>query len=282
MAEPAPWGLRRTLLDLTDKLHLARPVVRGYELALAARSGLRRNGTDTAAEDGLPVPPARLRVQAGPRHADAQFFLRSGNAHAELIRELLAEAGTSVDSLGALLDWGCGCGRVLRHWSNLPDTDVYGCDINPRMVDWCRDNLAFAEVELNGVAPPLSYADASFDLMYAFSVMTHLPEELQHAWMKESLRVLRPGGYLLITTLGEYYLSRNRLSDAEQRRFLDGEVVVLYEGSPGTSLCSAYHPPDYVARELAGGFEVVNYRPAADDGRHDLHVLRKTAEPRSR
>ena len=68
MAEPAPWGLRRTLLDLTDKLHLARPVVRCYELALAARSGLRRDG-EGLTDDGLPLPPARLRVQAGPRHA---------------------------------------------------------------------------------------------------------------------------------------------------------------------------------------------------------------------
>jgi SAM-dependent methyltransferase len=274
VAEPAPWGLRRTLLDLTDKLHLARPVVRGYELALAARSGIRRNGSDLV-DDGVAIPPARLRVQAGPRHADAQFFLRSGKAHAELIRGLLAEAGTPVESLAALLDWGCGCGRVLRHWSNLPDTDVYGCDINPRMVDWCRDNLAFAKVELNQVAPPLTYDDQSFDLVYAFSVMTHLPEELQHAWMQESRRVLRPGGYLLITTLGEYYLTRNRLSDAERQRFLDGEVVVLYEGSPGTSLCSAYHPPEYVQRELAADFELVSFRPAADEGRHDIHLLRK-------
>jgi SAM-dependent methyltransferase len=274
VAEPAPWGLRRTLLDLSDKLHLARPVVRGYELALAARSGLRREGAD-AADDGLPLPPARLRVQAGPRHADAQFFLRSGTAHAELIRGLLAGAGSSVESLGSVLDWGCGCGRVLRHWSSLPDTDVHGCDINPRMVDWCRDNLAFAKVELNDVAPPLTYDDESFELMYAFSVMTHLPEELQHAWMKESLRVLRPGGYLLITTLGEYYLTRNRLSDAERQHFLDGRVVVLYEGSPGTSLCSAYHPPEYVQRELAADFELVTFRPAADEGRHDIHLLRK-------
>jgi SAM-dependent methyltransferase len=274
VAEPAPWGLRRTLLDLTDKLHLARPVVRGYELALAARSGLRRNGAGTV-DDGLPIPPARLRVQAGPRHADADFFLRSGNAHAELIRRLLAEAGTSLDSIAALLDWGCGCGRVLRHWSDLPATGVYGCDINPRMVEWCRNNLTFAEVELNGVAPPLPYDEGRFDLMYAFSVMTHLPEDLQHAWMKESRRVLRPGGYLLITTLGEYYLTRNRLSEAERRRFLDGEVVVLYEGSPGTSLCSAYHPPEYVQRELAADFELVSFRPAADEGRHDIHLLRK-------
>jgi SAM-dependent methyltransferase len=274
VAEPAPWGLRRTLLDLTDKLHLARPVVRGYELALAARSGLRRNGA-AVAEDGLPVPPARLRVRAGPRHANANFFLRSGRAHAELIRSLLAEAGTSVESLGALLDWGCGCGRVLRNWASLPGTRVHGCDINPRMVDWCRDNLAFTRVGLNDVSPPLTYDDSIFDLVYAFSVMTHLPEELQHAWMRECLRVLRPGGYLLITTLGAYYLTRDRLNEHERRRFLGGDVVVLYKGAPGTSLCSAYHPPEYVQRKLAADFELVSFRPAADEGRHDIHLLRK-------
>jgi hypothetical protein len=80
---------------------------------------------------------------------------------------------------------------------------------------------------------------------------------------------------LLITTLGAYYLTRNRLSDAEQQRFLAGDVVVLYEGSPGTSLCSAYHPPEYVQRKLAADFELVAFRPAADEGRHDIHLLRK-------
>src|SRR5262249_34869178 len=76
VSEPATWGVRRTLLDLTDKLHLARPLVRTYELALAARSNLRRGEPEAA--DGLPLPPARLRAQIGPLHADAAFFLRSG------------------------------------------------------------------------------------------------------------------------------------------------------------------------------------------------------------
>ena len=52
-------------------------------------------------------------------------------------------------------------------------------------------------------------------------------------------------------------------------------LVVLYESSAGTSLCSAYHPPEYVRRELAGDLDVVTFRAAADDGRHDIHVLRK-------
>ena len=129
MTEPAQWGRRRSLLDLLDRLGLARPAVRGYELMLAARSSIARREPDTA--DGLPLPPARLRAQVGPLHADAGFFLRSGRHNADLIRDILRDDGTTIEELGALLDWGCGCERVLRHWSGLPRTRVLGCDITP-------------------------------------------------------------------------------------------------------------------------------------------------------
>jgi SAM-dependent methyltransferase len=247
--------------------------VRTYEVALAARSSLL--GKETKAVDGLPLPPARLRAQVGPLHADAGFFLRSGKHNAELIREVLLEDGSSIEQIGTLLDWGCGCGRVLRHWSELPRTRVLGCDINPKMVEWCNEHLPFAEAAVNDLSPPLPYGDATFDLAYAFSVMTHLSEDLQHAWMQECRRVLKPGGYLLFSTLGDYFASRDRLTDEERHAFASGNLVVLYESASGTSLCSAYHPPEYVGRELAADFDVVTFRAAADDGRHDIHVLRK-------
>ena len=275
MAEPARWGARRTVLDAMDRLRLARPAVRLYELALAARSQLR--GDAASDDEALPLPPARMRAQVGPLHADAAFFLRSGRHHAGLIRDLLGENCSSVEELDAILDWGCGCGRVLRHWSNLRGTSVCGCDINPRMVEWCRQNLPFADVAVTEIEPPLPYADSSFDLVYAFSVLTHLPEDLQHAWIGECFRVLRPGGYLLLSTLGDYYASLERLSEAERQAFAAGDLVVLYERSAGTSLCSAYHPPEYVRRKLAAGFDVASFRPAGDDGGHDLHLLRKPA-----
>ena len=126
-----------------DKVHLARPAVQAYELALAATRGTATRG---AATDGLPVPPARLRAQIGPSHADLRVFLESGRVQAGLIGDLLRENGTSIEDLDAILDWGCGCGRVLRHWSGLGRTQVFGCDINPKMVDWCRENLPFASV----------------------------------------------------------------------------------------------------------------------------------------
>jgi SAM-dependent methyltransferase len=275
VTEPALWGVRRRLLDLANTLHVAQPAVRAYELALAAKSRLA--GRDRRDDDGLPLPPASLRAQAGPRHADAGFFLRSGRMHAELVQEVLRENAASVEDRNTILDWGCGCGRVLRHWSRLSGPRISGCDINPKMVAWCRANLPFADVTRNDVAPPLPYADSSFDLVYAFSVITHLPEDLQHEWMRECLRILTPGGFLLVSTLGDYYLSRQRLTESERESFLRGNVVVLYEESPGTSLCSAYHPPQYVHGTLARNFEVAAFRPAADEGRHDIHLLRKPA-----
>jgi SAM-dependent methyltransferase len=275
VSEPARWGRRRAVLDLFDKAHLARPAVRAYELALAIKSApaARRVRDDT----GLPLPPTRLRVQVGPLHANAEFFLRSGEHNAELVRSLLREQGTAVEELGALLDWGCGCGRVLRHWAGVDGVHIHGCDIDSRMVAWCSENLPFAEMAVNALAPPLPYGDSSFDLVYAFSVMTHLSEELQNEWLRDLHRVLRPGGYLLFSTLGEYYASRDRLTPAELEAFKQGHLVVLYERSAGTSLCSAYHPPDYVRLELAHDFGHVAFRAAADDGRHDIHLLRKPA-----
>jgi SAM-dependent methyltransferase len=274
MSEPARWGLRRRALDALDTLHLARPAVRAYELALAGRERLRPDGR-RADDEGLPLPPARLRTQIGPLHADADFFVRSGRQHADLIRDLLRANGSAVEDVGALLDWGCGCGRVLRHWSRLPATHVSGCDIDSRMVDWCRANLDFAEVRVTDLAPPLPYEDSTFGLVYAFSVFTHLAEDLQHAWIRECFRVLAPDGYLLISTLGEHYASLDRLTEAERQSFSEGEVVVLYGRAEGTSLCSAYHPPEYVHLRLAADFELVSFRPAGDDGRHDIHLLRK-------
>lgn len=273
MTEPASWGRRRTALDWLDRAGLARPTVRLYEIALAVRS--RASGPRS--DDGLPLPPALLRARSGPQHADASFFLRSGRRHADLLRELLAEQGTDLETLEALLDFGCGCGRVLRHWSALAGTRRCGCDVNETAVAWCSENLPFAEVVLTEAPPPLPYADKTFDLAYALSVFTHLTEEAQHAWVRELGRTLRPGGYLVISTLGEHYLSLGRLTEPEQHAFREGRLVVLYGGSSGSSLCSAYHPPEYVRTTLSGDLEAVGFRPAIGDGGHDLHVLRKPA-----
>ena len=39
-------------------------------------------------------------------------------------------------------------------------------------------------------------------MVYAYSVFTHIPLELQGSWLEEICRILRPGGFFLCTVLG--------------------------------------------------------------------------------
>lgn len=254
--------MKRQLLRLARRTGLIRPVFRAYEVVVALRP------TRVRSVDGPPLPPRRLMVRVAGT-ADGDWFLRSGRAAYDAIT-----AHVPVQDTDAVLDFGCGCGRVLRYWSGHPGT-VAGCDRDAGGVAWCRDNLSFARVDGNGLAPPLGYADESFDLVYALSVFTHLTEALQGAWRDELHRVLRPGGRLLLTTHGESYLSR--LEPDERARFDRGELVVRWSELPGTNLCSAYHPEPYVRGFLANGFELVEIEPegALGNPTQDLIVLRR-------
>jgi len=224
------------------------------------------------------MPPAQLRARIGPAHADLETFLRSGEQHAQLIRDLLHGTGSTPESSAPLLDFGCGCGRVARHWDGTA-VGLHGCDVNARMVAWCNRNLK-GQFEVNRLEPPLAYPDETFGLLYLFSVFTHLPGAMQLEWVREFDRVLRPGGYLIFTTLGEYYLGLDRLRPAEQRAFEDGELVVLFGQHAGESFCSAYHPRRYVETTLSQSFEYLDCRPGDDVETHDVHLLRKPLKVR--
>ena len=260
--------MKSRLLRLLQQLGLLGGAYRTYE-RLQALSPL---GREAAADDGLPVPPARLRVRVAGT-ADRDWFLEGGRRAEESIRAALARHGAAVEELGALLDFGCGCGRVTRRWCRLDG--VHGSDMNEEAVAWCRANLPFGRFETNGLAPPLAFAGDSFDLVYALSVFTHLTVDLQQVWLRELRRVLRPGGLLLLTTHGRAYL--DGLSPEEREMFDGGEVVVRWEDVAGTNLCSAYHPESALRGPLGAGFTFLELVPEGATGNphQDLSVLRK-------
>jgi SAM-dependent methyltransferase len=228
-----------------------KALLRGYESYLSVRGARDETPAD---HSGMPVPPAKLRVLiAGD--SDLERFLVSGERENRMVREAAARAGRPVAEMDAILDWGCGCARVTRWWSDLEDVAVTACDYNAELVDWVGASLPFVTARRNELEPPLPVPDASQDLVYAFSVLTHLPDELALAWMREIRRVLRPGGLFFFTTHGE--ACRDRVTPEEAAALDRGESVVQFSGIAGTNLCAAYHPRAFVESRLAEGFEVV-------------------------
>ena len=257
-------------VGLLDAARQVRDIAAGLGWLRHDRRFLRHGGGD-----GLPVPSVRLRILA-TASPSVEWFIQSGQAAADSIRELLAQNDVPIARIGSMLDFGCGCGRVVRHWANLP-TEVHGCDYNTGLVDWCRRRLPFARFETNGLAPPLPYADASFELVYALSVFTHLPRTLQQQWMGELARVLTPNGYLIVSTHGEACL--DSLTEVERNRFRDGQLVVRHEAEAGSNRCGVFFSEDYVRLHLAPGFLIRDYAPRGARGNppQDLVLLQTRA-----
>jgi len=270
--------VNRSLRQAVSRLRLAPVALAVYEAVartnpVVALSNLRfRSG---GAPDGLPIPPAHMRfLVAGS--TDIQWFLKGGALGAQAVQDVLAKRNVQLAANQAILDFGCGCGRVTRYWRGATQARVCGSDYNPNLIDWSKGYLRFAEFQLNELSPPLSYVENEFDVVYAFSVFTHLTEDLQTSWMTELARVLKSGGLLVFSTHGDRYI--HRLNESERRRFAAGQLVVRDDVStPGSNACSAYHPMTYVRDHLAGQLELLDFHPEGARGNphQDLYVLRK-------
>lgn len=90
-----------------------------------------------------------------------------------------------------LLDMGCGTGLFLQR--RRADCDACGIDLSPQALRYCRQR-GLSAVGLAD-ATRLPFGDASFDVITAFDLIEHIPDD--RLIMAEIHRVLRPGGFLL-------------------------------------------------------------------------------------
>ena len=225
---------------------------------------------------GDPIPPGDF-IYLVSGHRSASRFLRRGRTASKTIREILERNGVEIERFNAILDFGCGVGRIMRHWGLLRRPALYGTDYNPALVRWCEGNLKFAEFQVNSLSGGLPYEAETFDFIYAFSVFTHLSEPLQFFWINELSRVLKPGGYIYFTTHGDFFFPQ--LSAEEKEAFLKGRLVVRGGEQSGSNTCSTYHPTAFVRERLARDFTVLDFTPgrAGGDILHDIYLLMKPA-----
>jgi ubiquinone/menaquinone biosynthesis C-methylase UbiE len=224
--------------------------------------------------NGLPLPPGGL-IHAVAGSYDTGWFLESGALAHECLISSLQKHGVSVEKLTTVLDFGCGCGRVARHWQSATSLRFHGVDTNRDLVRWCQKNLVFGRFSVNAPGPPLHFDPQTFDLVYGFSVLTHLSEDRQLAWMREFERVLKPQGVLVISTHGKK--AARVLPGPLRTRFDAGELVVTRYGSEGGNDCNAFHPRRYFTDVVARAFECVAFQPEGALGNppQDLYLLRR-------
>lgn len=162
--------------------------------------------------------PLRKYRYCGDNIKDDRIFLESAISEVE---KLIKHCGLSSKS--EMLDVGSGQGRIpIGIIEKLGTIKSYqGVDIDLRSVKWCnryigKNNPSFQFSLLNihnsRYNPKgkhidnnfrFSFEDNKFDIIYLFSVFSHMLEDEVAIYLKDFKRILKPTGKVLFTTFVE-------------------------------------------------------------------------------
>lgn len=180
---------------------------------------------------------ARREVRRAQRERKARFGAVLCEAFVEL-------SGIAPDA--AVLDVGCGPGRVARPFADYLDgSGTYtGLDVRAELIHELEATLGAEHPNLHFVAADvqnemykpdgsasaadyeLPFADESFDLVFLYSVFTHMfPREVEN-YLSQVARVLKPGGCSAIT----YHLLNERSLEAIETRPVQHRFVHRFDG----------------------------------------------------
>lgn len=234
------------------------------------------------AKNDFPDPGKKRRKRVHGNDDLASFAIQGSSAFAKLELVLNKVCGKGLGDYRRILDWGCGCGRVLRYFRDVPGCEIHGTDIDRDNIEWCEEHLGFARFTVCRNDPPMDYEDQSFDLIFGISVMTHLAEKDRMAWLEELDRVADDGAIVLLSVQGNAALTRTSIRSEtlialRQRGFIDVDVSVSAEDlSPEPRrYIDCFVLEDYIRHRWAEHFDVVDIIPGYIGNVQDLVVLRK-------
>jgi SAM-dependent methyltransferase len=241
-----------------------------------------------AEKTGLPaaLPPEEIHAMArGPGAAAGGLY------EADLVVDALASAGTSIDDIGQVLDFGCSSGRVVRvlaaayhgiRWS--------ACDPNGPAVAWASQNLPGIEFYVNAHEPPLPVEECALDAAYAISIWSHFAPGLGLRWFEEMRRAIRPGGQLVFTAHGLQSAAFFASHGFKPPEHVDEIVRALYsrgwwyapefgdEGDWGVvnrEWGMMFLSPEWILTSLCPRWRVLEFAPGRNQGNQDVYVLER-------
>jgi len=129
-----------------------------------------------------------------------------------LEKELFSKADLDI------LDAGCGGGATMDSLKSYGR--VRGMELDEEAVDYNREK---GRDVLRGRVEEMPFCDGTFDLALALDVIEHVPDDL--AALEELLRILNPGGHLLVTVPALRLLwGAHDVANGHYRRYTLGEL----------------------------------------------------------
>jgi ubiquinone/menaquinone biosynthesis C-methylase UbiE len=135
----------------------------------------------------------------------ATKYAQHRRIHQPLFAELLRHSNLSASS--RVLEVGCGTGNYIHSIAETIGCACHGIEPSEQMLLMARGqgpNVDFSR----GSAESLDFPDNTFDLVFSVDVIHHVTD--RPAYIKEALRVLRPGGKLCTATDSEEIIRKRK------------------------------------------------------------------------
>jgi SAM-dependent methyltransferase len=230
-------GLFQTFLVRANRWHS----VRSYEALVARKRRMHKGDHDMA-------------MMASIGALSREEFISQGDGHVAVLVHNGLRDGMSV------YDLGCGSGRTAMALQRSGWQGSYkGADIVGSLVDYlkskCPGYAAVVHRDLSIEAP-----DSSVDMIFHWSVFTHLYPEECYLYMEDSFRALKPGGKLVFSFL--------EMEDEQHHTIFRRRLQQFRRKGWSATLDSLLHR-DWIrfwARDI--GFEHVTFTDGTDSSHH--------------
>jgi len=128
-----------------------------------------------------------------------------------------------------ILDVGCGTGRMLPEiFSVKKNIKYYGIDTSKEMIRYLKRKARKLDVEKNveikiGDAENIPFKDKSFDIVFSYHLLWHLPKKEQEKIIKEMLRICKNKGIIIFDMLNKNFVWE------KMKKFFGKESVEIYK-----------------------------------------------------
>ncbi|AIT82884.1 hypothetical protein JI59_25965 (plasmid) [Novosphingobium pentaromativorans US6-1] len=183
-----------------------------------------------------------------------ETFVSQGDGHVAVLLHNGLTDGMAV------YDLGCGCGRTAQALRRSGWKGTYiGADVVPELLqELARQCPDYATV-LN-TTPTIAAPDGSLDIVFHWSVFTHLFPAEAYLYTAEAFRALKPGGRMVFSFLEMEDSAHDRVWQANQR--------LLREGKAAAQLDAFLHR-DWIRRFARdSGFLEPSFTDGSDDTYH--------------
>ncbi len=211
--------------------------------------------------------------------------------YCDLVAEVLARTGLGFQAGGRYLDFGCSSGRVVRTLAaEYRDAQFLGCDPNSRAIEWASKEMPHIDFFVSPERPPLPLGAESLDGAYAISIWSHFSAEAALLWLDEMFRIIKPGGFLVITTHGygsliHYHeiggMASKNLEAAKRDLDRHGFHFVDVFGADGdwgvgkSDWGDSFVNPAFLLKHLSPRWTVADFMTRRAESNQDVYLLRR-------